>query len=85
MLGRMLPVVVFQKTDRLVQEKIFDLYQWSEVQKKTSSHLNGHDSTNCFQKIPKMLQLSNEKRVPGRLGYIGDYTLKLYTDYNKPM
>ena len=30
------------------------------------------------------LQLSNEKRAPGWLGYIGDYTTQLYRDYNKP-
>ena len=30
-------------------------------------------------------QLSNEKRAPGWLGYIGDYTAQLYRDYNKPL
>ena len=29
-------------------------------------------------------QVSNEKRDPGCLGYIGDYTTHLYGDYNKP-
>ena len=28
--------------------------------------------------------MSNEKN-PGWLGYIGDYTLQLYRDYNKPL
>ncbi len=28
--------------------------------------------------------LSNEKRAPGWLGYIGDDTTQLYRDYNKP-
>ena len=30
-------------------------------------------------------QLSNEKRAPGWLGYIGDYTTLLYRDYNNPL
>ena len=30
-------------------------------------------------------QKSNEKRAPGWLGYIGDYTTQLYRDYNKPL
>ena len=30
-------------------------------------------------------QLSNEKRAPSCLGYIGDYTTQLYGDYNKPL
>ena len=30
-------------------------------------------------------QLSNEKRAPGCLGYIGDYTAQLCGDYNKPL
>ena len=29
--------------------------------------------------------LSNEKRAPGWLGYIGDYTTQLYWDYNTPL
>ena len=29
--------------------------------------------------------LSNEKRAPGWLDYIGDYTTQLYRDYNKPL
>ena len=29
--------------------------------------------------------LSNEKRAPGWLGYIGDDTTQLYRDYNKPL
>ena len=31
-----------------------------------------------------LFHLSNEKK-PGWLGYIGDYTLQLYRDYNKPL
>ena len=27
--------------------------------------------------------MSNEKRAPGWLGYIGDYTTQVYRDYNK--
>ena len=27
--------------------------------------------------------MSNEKRAPGCLGYIGDYTTQVYLDYNK--
>ena len=30
------------------------------------------------------VMLSNEKN-PGWLGYIGDYTIQLYRDYNKPL
>ena len=30
-------------------------------------------------------KLSNEKRAPGWLGYIGDYTTQFYRDYNKPL
>ena len=48
----------------------------------------------CFVKcVPALLvwlkkegqeaQLSNEKNL-GWLGYIGDYTIQLYRDYNKP-
>ena len=29
--------------------------------------------------------VSHEKRAPGWLGYIGDYTTQLYRDYNKPL
>ena len=29
--------------------------------------------------------MSNEKRAPGWLGYIGDYTTQLYGDYNQPL
>ena len=29
-------------------------------------------------------QVSNEKRAPSCLGYIGDYTIQLYGDFNKP-
>ena len=29
--------------------------------------------------------MSNEKRAPGWLGYIGDYTTQLYRDYDKPL
>ena len=29
--------------------------------------------------------MSNEKRAPGCLGYIGDYTAQLFKDYNKPL
>ena len=32
----------------------------------------------------KFHHLSNEKNL-GWLGYIGDYTTQLYTDYNKPL
>ena len=28
-------------------------------------------------------KLSNEKRAPGCLGFIGDYTIQLYGDYKK--
>ena len=28
---------------------------------------------------------SNEKRALGCLGYIGDYTIKLYGNYDKPL
>ena len=28
--------------------------------------------------------MSNENRVPNFLGYIGDYTTRLYGDYKKP-
>ena len=28
-------------------------------------------------------QLSHEKRAPGWLGFIGDYTIQLYRDYNQ--
>ena len=31
------------------------------------------------------VDLSNAKRAPGCLGYIGDYTTQLCGDYNKPM
>ena len=30
-------------------------------------------------------EVSNEKRAPGCLGYIGDYTTQLYGDYSKPL
>ena len=30
-------------------------------------------------------QLSNEKRAPGWLGYMGDYATQVYRDYNKPL
>ena len=30
-------------------------------------------------------EVSNEKRAPGCLGYIGDYTTQLYGDYSKPV
>ena len=29
--------------------------------------------------------MSNEKRAPGWLGYVGDSTTQLYRDYNKPL
>ncbi len=29
--------------------------------------------------------VSHEKRAPGWLGFIGDYTIQLYGDYNKPI
>ena len=29
--------------------------------------------------------VSNEKRAPGCLVYIGGYTTQLYRDYNKPL
>ncbi len=29
--------------------------------------------------------MSNEKRAPGCLVYIGGYTTQLYRDYNKPL
>ena len=36
--------------------------------------------------VPRMwkCQVSNEKRAPGWLGYVEDYTTQLYRDYNKP-
>ena len=34
---------------------------------------------------PQTTMSSNEKRAPGCLGYTGDYTTKLYRDYNKPL
>ena len=36
-------------------------------------------------KVDAILWLSNEKRAPGCLGYIGDYTTQLCGDYNKPL
>ena len=36
-----------------------------------------------FNKLDR--DLSHEKRAPGWLGYIGDYTTQLYWDYNKPL
>ena len=29
--------------------------------------------------------MSNEKRAPGCLGCIGDYTTQVYGDFNKPI
>ena len=29
-------------------------------------------------------EMSNEKRAPGCLGYVMDFTTQLYRDYNKP-
>ena len=29
------------------------------------------------------IQLSNEKRAPGWLGYVEDFTTQLYTDYHE--
>lgn len=31
-----------------------------------------------------MRHLSNEKKDPGQLEYIGEYTAQLYEDYNEP-
>ena len=31
------------------------------------------------------IHVNHEKRAPGWLGYIGDYTTQLFRDYNKPL
>ena len=38
----------------------------------------------CAGVLPEMSQLSNEKRAPGCLEYIGDEILPYVGDYNSP-
>ena len=43
------------------------------------------DSSVFGNSITLIRHMSNEKRVPGCLGYIGDYAAQLCGDYNEPL
>ena len=51
---------------------------WRNPRRALRGHLDSVDA-----EIQKMIRRCNEKRDPGCLGYLGEYTTQLYWDYNK--
>ena len=55
------------------------------VDSQTNSEIPGFTPMKIPDEGGESHNLSHEKRAPGWLGYIGDYTTQLYGDYNKPL
>ena len=56
---------------------------WSEI--PTCSRHRSREVKFQLYRCKKLYpQMSNEKRDPGCLGYIGDFTTQLYRDFDKP-
>ena len=53
-------------------------------EQRLSEDDNFTDDVLHFINLISNSQVSNEK-TPGWLGYVGDYTIQLYRDYNKPL
>ena len=83
-----------QYTSRVVCQRFNGWIVFKEPKKESWQRKNHVEADFGFQDSSRLrrlqhtnnwsCQLSNEKN-PGWLGYIGDYTIQLYRDFNKPL
>ena len=75
-----------KKPPRVSQSGKNALYQHLPVGVPSLNLRDGEFSTRYTEpsKAPRS-NMCNEKRAPGCLGYIGDYTTQLYRNYNIPL